>query len=686
LELQDLHMIKQLRNLFIVGLVIYAFGAAWSQNMVLDSLKNELSGHIGDEKVEVLLNIANELNPTQLELSIKYTNEALAISKTTNNRQNIAKCQLYLGNFQYHLGNYQKAQHFFKLAFHYATIEDDEEMYCQVMQELGILYSVEGMLDSAKYYFNDALKYSKSLHDTTWEISTLRLLGNVHYKLGQFDDALSYYHKALGLASYYGRAKDEEGKLCNNIGILLSDWKKYHKSLSYYHRALQIMKDADNELEISRIYNNMGTVYWYLQNSDSALLFYNKSLKYKIKSGDINGKAYVLNNLGMYYGEAEEYPRAIEYFNQALNSFEDLSNRMGITMTLYNIGSVYQAKNNYQLAIKYFSQSLNIAQSQHFSDYILENYEALENTYAASNQWEKAYNALYKYDRFSDSLDKAQNIELVSEMEVKFDNEKHQATLNILKNQMKTSEIKKNQIKIFIIGVIVILILVIATTYFFIRQIQMQTELKENELTPALLRYQMNPKFINSSLIGIKELISKNRKAESSMFLSGFAKLIRTFIETSTYSAIVLDDEIETIRKFLKLHQLRYEHKLTYELNIAPQIETEMLAVPPFLFFPVFVLAIGYRLDKGPVNAIIDIDTQNNYLIIHTKLSYSIKSYNKEADRLDITTSIETIQTRVDMLNYSLKDKISFKYWDETKNDGQLKVLILDGRIPIKPV
>jgi len=685
LELLNFRMIKQLRNLFIIGLISYAFGAAWPQNLVLDSLKNEISRHSGDEKAKVLLNIADELDLSHLELSIKYTNEALALSKTTNNQQNIAKCQLYLGNYQYHQGNYQKARSFFELAYQYASLEDDDEMYCRVMQELGLLFSVQGMLDSANIYFNDALEYSKKLHDTIQEISTLRSLGNVHYKLGQFDDALTYYHNALGLASYYGQAEDEEGKLCNNIGILLSDWKKYHKSLSYYHRALLIMKDVGNQLDISRIYNNMGTIYWYLQESDSALLFYNKSLEYKIKTGDVNGKAYVLNNLGMYYGAAEDYPKAIEDFNQALNSFEDLDNRLGITMALYNIGSVYQVKGDNQLAIKYFSQSFSIAQSQHFADYILANYEALKDVYSASNEWEKAYTALYDYDRFSDSLDKAQNIELVSDMEVKFDNEKHQATLNILKNQMKASVLKKNQTQIIIIGIIVVLLLVLATTYFFVRQIQMQTELKENELTPALLRYQMNPKFINSSLIGIKELISKNRIGESSMFLAGFAKLIRTFIETSTYPAIVLDDEIETIRKFLKLHQLRYEHQLTYELNIANHIETEMLAVPPFLFFPVFVLAIGYRLSKGPVNVIIDINTQNNHLIIHAKLTYSIVSYNIEADKLDIATSIETIQARVDMLNYSLKDKISFNYQDETKNGGTIKILNLDSRIPIKP-
>ncbi|RLD41843.1 MAG: hypothetical protein DRI86_12725, partial [Bacteroidetes bacterium] len=454
----------------------------------------------------------------------------------------------------------------------------------------------------------------------------------------------------------------------------------------YYKEALAIQDSLGNFNEQARLFNNIGTISWYQGKSDSALIFYIRSLNEREELGDINGKAYVLNNLGMYYGNLEDYEKSLEYFNKSLHAFEIMSNRHGIVMSLYNIGSVYQAEEKYQISLKYFNQSLQVAKEYGFYDYIVANHEAFKDVYAAMGKWEKAYQSLSTYKRIKDSIREIQNIELISEMEVKFEKERNHAEIQIIENQMQASKIIKTKTLILITGIIIILILVLISTYLLVRQNKIRTETKRSKLNPALLRYQLNPQFINSSLSGIKELIAKTRIKESSIFLSGLAKLIRVFVETSTVNAIVLDKELETLQSFLKLHQMRYDYDLKFELDIEPHVETEMLAIPPFLFFPIYVHIIDNHLSRGVIHTFINISTLNNYLIMETKFTYYVDYTTKDFDQDEMDKKIFMVTERVHLLNETLKDKMQFTSETKIENVNLLKTVLLSLKLPIKPM
>ncbi len=679
-------MIKTLRQIFLLILVLLASISNDAQNFGIDSLKLELQNLQGDERAICLLEIASEMSTIDLSSSIKFSNEALKLSEISNNTVLQANCRKDLGKYFFLQGRYDKAHICFGKSLVAYKDENYEQAYSETYIHIGQIFSREGLLDSADSCFQLALHWAKQNQDTIREISSLRSIGNIYYKKGQFDDALRVYNEGLVTASLISDKNQELASLYNNLGILFSDWNKYQKALEYYQKALGIEESLGNIKEQARIFNNIGTIYWYQDKLDSALIFYIKSLEGRDKINDINGKAYVLNNLGMYYGSLEDYAKSLEYFKKSLNYFESMLNRQGIIMTLYNIGSVYQEEKKYELSIKYFSQSLNLAEKHGFYDYIVANHESLKDVYSEMGEWQKAYESLSKYKTIKDSIREVQNIELISEMEVKFDKERKQAELQILKNQMQASQITKTRTLILIFGIVIILVLILISTYLFVRQIRIRTDMTYNKLNPALLRYQLNPQFINSSLSGIKELIAKTRLQESSVFLAGLAKLIRVFVETSTSNAIVLEKELETIQSFLKLHQLRYDYELKFELNIASHIETEMLAIPPFLFFPIYVHIIDNHLNKGKIKTIININTDENYLIIETEFYYFLDNDNKKSDEIDIRNWISKVEERVSLLNKTLKDKMYFKYKSSIDDQDMIKTIFLQLRLPIKPM
>lgn len=657
-----------------------------AQSKNIDSLKRELVDAEGREKILLLIEIAEVISDEDTDLAIKYVNEALGLASQNKHDDLMAKCQKNLGELSYDNAQYLKSLLRYRQAFQYYQEKEVTEEVCPILIGMGQVYSREGSLDSALYYFENSLECAQIHFDTLWEVTSLRSIGNVYFKKGQLDQALKTFHLGLSLAKLFEKCVHEESKLYNNLGVLMSEWGEYEKSLDYYRNALSIIDPLNDIAEISRIFNNMGTIFWHQGKNDSALSYYLLSLKNREIIGDDNGRAYVLNNLGMYYGSLEDYSNSIRYFESSLILFEKVSNRLGIVMSQYNIGSVYQELKDYKLACKYYNQCLLVAKNQGFNDYVLASLEALKDVYSSNGDWQKAYVSLKKYNSLNDSLREVQNIAILTEMEVSYEHEKNQADLSILKSKMESAKLEKAQSRILFVGAFFILILLGASTYLIIWQVRSRADDEHDKLKPALLRYQMNPQFINSSLEGIKELISKNRVKESSLFLIGFAKLIRTFIETSAQKAIVLDREIETTQRFLQLHQLRYDQKLHFELELAPSVDPEMLALPPFVFFPIYVYVIDSHLSKGKVDLHLFFDIVDNYMVMNLHIQYSCDEKSRLNDEQEVKLSFNNVKQRIRLLNKAIREKMVFTHeihHDAEKMKNELKLQI---NFPIKPM
>ncbi|MFA6569702.1 MAG: two-component regulator propeller domain-containing protein, partial [Bacteroidota bacterium] len=75
------------------------------------------------------------------------------------------------------------------------------------------------------------------------------------------------------------------------------------------------------------------------------------------------------------------------------------------------------------------------------------------------------------------------------------------------------------------------------------------------------LQAQMNPHFIFNSLNAILNLIVQDEKQKAMQYLSKFSKLLRKVIERSRASTITLEQEIEQIKLYFELEQLRFDNK-----------------------------------------------------------------------------------------------------------------------------
>ncbi len=139
------------------------------------------------------------------------------------------------------------------------------------------------------------------------------------------------------------------------------------------------------------------------------------------------------------------------------------------------------------------------------------------------------------------------------------------------------------------------------------------------ELEQKALRLQMNPHFIFNGLNTIKGYYAEGDFVHASNYIAKFSKLLRKLLENEE-QVTTLDNEIEMLRLYIELTQIRYQGKFDYVITLAPQIEPQLLLIPNLLIQPLVENAIIYGLgpkpEKGFLSIVFEINNENLLCIV----------------------------------------------------------------------
>jgi sensor histidine kinase YesM len=126
-----------------------------------------------------------------------------------------------------------------------------------------------------------------------------------------------------------------------------------------------------------------------------------------------------------------------------------------------------------------------------------------------------------------------------------------------------------------------------------------QKVILENELLQIeskALRAQMNPHFIFNCLNSIKSLIQEEANKKAIHYLTLFSKFIRNVLHYSEEKQITLEEELQLSKTYLEMEKLRFEKSFSYSLQIAPNVDTSFIKVPPMILQPFLENAIWHGL------------------------------------------------------------------------------------------
>ena len=413
-------------------------------------------------------------------------------------------------------------------------------------------------------------------------------------------------------------------------------------ALTNLEKALENSKDKTTETAIKR---QMAQVYILDNQIDKAIKINTELIKNVQKDNDIKTEIEQLQILSSIYLNNNKESESIDLLKKAYNLATKKGQTYEAKRILEQLVTIYQNKKEYAKSIELYQTFLSNLEQLIKSDSSLVDSKLFEISESKIVQLEKE---------------------------------------RILQNELLS---KKNTITYFLIT----LLIIIAIFSIFIIKTLYSIKKKNKKIALQSLRREMNPHFIFNSLNSVNQFIAQNNELEANKYLTSYSKLMRNIMENSNKDFIKLTQELEQLKEYLGLEELRFQDKFSYFIEVDENLDTDATYIPNMLIQPNLENAIWhglrYKEEKGFLR--LSVKQFNDKIIVTIEdngigLKQSTDS-KTENQKLHKSRGLTNTKDRILLLNKLYSVSIELKIFEKRKpKTGVIVKLIFPKNIKIK--
>jgi signal transduction histidine kinase len=378
------------RIAFVVILSFLLHGKSFSQRSVIDSLKKENAKKnppIPHAELNTLIafNYLNINNDTALY----FSNQAIRISKEDQVDTTLVKAYIIKCYALENLGEIDEA-----LACNDTAIAQAEKF--NRPRQLFSAYMIRGTLYRRKARYAEALdfylKCTEIAEKNNYEdlmAKSYSMLGVFHMSRRNLEESERFHLKALAMRQKMGNDKEIYNSY-ENLGIVNREKGEYRKALDFYFKALKIVETMDDSLSLSFCYNDIGAAYSFLGETVTAEKYLKESIRIREKLHAMDEIAYTYNYLGENEERKGDLKAAAYWIHRALDKAIEIGNH------------------------KQHAEAL----------------ESLSDFFARNKMADSAYHYLKLHKSYKDSLQKADNEEIIAKLRTKYETSKKEQIIH----------------------------------------------------------------------------------------------------------------------------------------------------------------------------------------------------------------------------------------------------------------
>lgn len=454
---------------------------------------------------------------------------------------------------------------------------DDKENLPAVLINIGQVHFKLGNLDSNIFYN----KQAASLSDIPGlEETYSAAIGNLGYTfktMGNFQKALEYYNQALDISKKMNMPAWMATDL-NNIASVYTHWEKYDIAKKYLRQAIAIDENANNLATLEVKLNNLGYAFQQTGNLDSAMILFKRSAAIAEELGRRGNLAVRKINIGMLYYKKGDYTLAEKYVKEGLETNRELGFKLSVAGALQSMGMINMAQKQWKEAEKYLDEALELALELDAKIILERIYDSRSIVFENTGRPQKALTAYRNFTAVRDSQFTAQSQERLAEMQTRYETEKKQQQIELLRkdNELQKTEIRKKQITLVSLGGGVVLLTLSALIIWFLylqksranrKLVEKNLELlkKENaanEQKEASKPQGFLPDSEKSGLIRQIESLMEDEKIfrQKQITLAALATKLET---NTTYLSRIINEHFGmNFSNFINMHRIREAQKM----------------------------------------------------------------------------------------------------------------------------
>ncbi|PCH98466.1 MAG: hypothetical protein COB85_01500 [Bacteroidetes bacterium] len=242
----------------LVIILVFTYEASVAQGQI-QGLETKLESALGNEKAQVLNQLAKLYLRKDAIQSIQYAEEALKLSIENKYSNGESNAHINLGNAHDLLNDHNKALNSFKKALAIFSQTNNRNAQAYTSNQIGLEYKHLKKYSSAGTFCKKALKIYESLGDKDGVAHVQSNLGDIYHKEGRFDQAIAMYKKTLSIDRGKGNHQGVVATL-SRIGSAYSNLGNYGNAEKNLEEAMSIAKKNNLSSQYNSAKNNLAIV------------------------------------------------------------------------------------------------------------------------------------------------------------------------------------------------------------------------------------------------------------------------------------------------------------------------------------------------------------------------------------------------------------------------------------------
>lgn len=367
-------------------------------------------------------------------------------------------------------------------ALHQATTLKSNRSMGNAWNAIGWTLMHKGFLDSSTACLQKAWQlFSKTGHDND-VIRVCINISEVYTKQGNISTALKYLMQADSLCIKTGNTAFQTN-VWRQFGIVYRESKDYKKSAEYFTRAMSGFTKLKDYFRLVSTGISVSILYRKLKMMDSSLAILNRILITAREKTKLPYQvAMVEEHIAETYYSTQKYTDALAHYTIAYKTFEQLNNKADLAFESFGMGKTLMQLNRVAEAEKYLLQSYALNDTLKMLNYQWDASIELADLYKKTGNWQKGFYYLEKAAALKDSLDVAEQINQTNALKEKFETEKKENEITLLKTQNQLTAVASRRTRLLQYIFIILFVAAVIIGWLLLNRFKIKRKLDEQIL------------------------------------------------------------------------------------------------------------------------------------------------------------------------------------------------------------
>lgn len=307
-------------------------------------------------------------------------------------------------------------------------------------QMFGLINMNQGNFDRALEFYLKALNIDHARGNKNAISISNNNIGMVYWNQGNYEKALKYYLVSLKIDEELGNQAGMASSF-NNVGLIYWGQNNYEKALANFTQVITIYSGLKDKKGMAGAYSNIGGVNFYQGKKDLSVMFFKKALQLYEEINYMPGMSTTCCNISDVLIDQKKYDEALSFSTRALNIEKTIGNKAQMCFVYMSLGKIYASTKQYAKALKNIDEAGRVAKEIGALKQLAESYNVRSELFMEMGKYKEAYENHVKYSEINDSLFTQESSSQIAEMDAKYNTDKKNKEIELLKKQKEIQEI-----------------------------------------------------------------------------------------------------------------------------------------------------------------------------------------------------------------------------------------------------